>query len=383
MEPGPLSVLVGPNAAGKTNFCEALDFLARVYQWNLEEAVTYKGGYENICYRDGKGLSKDPIRFRVIVEQPGLSGATYAFDHAFAFGPGGASSSLLPLTVINEDLTISPAPDRSNGRTLRFSRRGDLIEHSGLQGREAAVIGKFLKNEQPSSGLSLAWYSALATESAFQTRHLAGIRVFQLSALGARDPGTPAPNPILERFGRNLPAVVLHLQRNHPEAYEQVLASLKEILPDIEDLVVTQTRTLALLLKQRESEQPWPVEDLSDGTIQAIAALTAVFDPRIPVLVLEEPENNVHPWAIRAFAEAFRLASETKQIILTTHSPILIDQVKPEELWIVQKPGTRTRIDPLLELNPSLKDSWERGRFTLSDYLDSGALPQAVPAIAS
>ena len=191
------------------------------------------------------------------------------------------------------------------------------------------------------------------------------------------------PDPNLERFGGNLPAVVLHLQRKHPKAYGQILASLKEILPDIEDLVVTQTRTLALSLKQRESEQPWPVEDLSDGTIQAIATLAAVFDPRIPVLVLEEPENNVHPWAIRAFAEAFRLASETKQIILTTHSPILIDQFKPEELWIVQKPGPATRIDPLLTLDPSLKDSWERGRFTLSEYLDSGALPEAVPAIAS
>jgi predicted ATPase len=380
MEPGPLSVLVGPNAAGKTNFCEALDFLAHVYDWSLEKAVEYKGGYDSICYRDSQGLSTDPIRFRVVVEQPAPSDdATLLFDHAFEFGPERTPPSLFPLAVVSEDLTLSPGSSRYTREALRFSRRGDRIEHSGLQGLAGAVIGNFLKGEQPSSGLIWPMYSAVVSASAYQVRHVAGIRVFQLSALGSRAPGIPTPNPNLERFGANLPAVVLHMQRNYPEAYAQLLASLKEVLPDVEDLVVTQTRTLALSLQQRESRRPWPAEDLSDGTIQAIATLAAVFDPRIPVLVLEEPENNVHPWAIRAFAEAFRLASETKQIILTTHSPILIDQFKPEEVWIVQKPGPVTRIDPLLKLDPSLKDSWERGRFTLSEYLDSGARPEAVP----
>ena len=75
-------------------------------------------------------------------------------------------------------------------------------------------------------------------------------------------------------------------------------------------------------------EQPWAAEDISDGTIQAIALLTATFDPRIPILVIEEPENSVHPWAIRNFIEAFREVSEKKQIFLTTHSPIVIDQIR-------------------------------------------------------
>lgn len=380
MEPGPLSVLVGPNAAGKTNFCEALDFLARVYQWNLEEAVSYKGGYENICYRDGKGRTKDPIRFRIVVEQPSRrpSGKKVLWDHAFEFGPGQTASSLSPLSVMTEELTYE-AP----GRAVYLARRGDRFESfESSNQEEGGLVGLLLKKELPEDKLVVPQYSTDLLDHISEPR-VDKLRVFQLSTVGARSVGIPTPDPNLERFGSNLPAVVLHLKRKHPKAYAQIVTSLKEILPDIEDLVVTQTRTLALSLKQRESEQLWPVEDLSDGTIQAIATLAAVFDPRIPVLVLEEPENNVHPWAIRAFAEAFRLASETKQIILTTHSPILIDQFKPEEVWIVQRPGPVTRIDPLLELDRSLKDSWERGRFTLSEYLDSGALPQAVPAIAS
>lgn len=97
-------------------------------------------------------------------------------------------------------------------------------------------------------------------------------------------------------------------------------------------------------------------------------------------MVIEEPENSVHPWAIRNFVRAFREASEQKQIFLTTHSPILIDQIRPEELWVVQRPALETKITPLLELDPSLKEAWGQGKFTLSEYLDSGALPEAVPA---
>jgi len=69
--------------------------------------------------------------------------------------------------------------------------------------------------------------------------------------------------------------------------------------------------------------------------------------------------------------------------MLTTHSPILVDQLRPEELWVVQRPAAETKIDPLLKLDPSLREDWGQGKFTLSEYLDSGAVPDAVPSVAS
>ena len=119
------------------------------------------------------------------------------------------------------------------------------------------------------------------------------------------------------------------------------------------------------------------------GTLQTIAILVAVLSPGTSLVVIEEPENSIHPWGLRNLVEAFRIASEKKQIMLTTHSPILIDHLSPEEVWVVQKPGTETKIDPLLSLDSSLKESWGQGKFTLSEYLDSGAVPQAVPAANS
>ncbi|HEX3129752.1 MAG TPA: AAA family ATPase [Thermoanaerobaculia bacterium] len=382
VEPTPLMALVGPNAAGKTNFCEALDFLSRVYEWNLERAVTAKGGYENICYRDGEGLSRDPIRFGMVVEQMllvplGKITVQVGWEHAFEFERDQPASSLL---VTMEDLTY-----RGPQGSVHLKRKGDhfqtvelsRVEMSGEM--DASLAAAILGMALPRGELILPPYSAVVLGNLPAPR-MVGLRVFQLSALAARSMGSPIPDPNLERFGGNLPAVILHLKRYYPEAYDQILVSLQRVLPGVEGLEVTQARTLALSLQQ--GGHSWPVEDLSDGTLQAISTLAAAFDPRISVLVLEEPENHVHPWALRGFAEAFREASKTKQIILTTHSPILLDQLKPEEIWIVQKPGSVTKIDPLLTLDPSLKESWEGGHFTLSEYLDSGALPEAVPAAA-
>jgi predicted ATPase len=98
-------------------------------------------------------------------------------------------------------------------------------------------------------------------------------------------------------------------------------------MPSLESIETdfTHAKTLSLFLKEAGVKRPWTAEDIFDGKIQAIALLAATFDPRIPILIIEEPENSVHPWAIRNFVQAFREASETKQIFLTTHSPILID----------------------------------------------------------
>lgn len=381
VEPTPLAALVGPNAAGKTNFCEALDFLSRVYEWNLEGAVAAKGGYENICYRDGEGLSRDPIRFGVVVEQITLLAPLgkkpvrekAVWEHTFEFELDQTASSLL---VTTEDLTYRGPQD-----SVHLKRRGDHFQSvESSKELDASLKEALLGMELPRGELALSSFSAILLGNIPAPR-MVGLRVFQLSALAARSTGSPIPDPNLERFGGNLPAVILHLKKHRPKAYDQILVSLQKVLPDVEELEVTQARTLALSLQQ--GGQSWPVEDLSDGTLQAISTLAAAFDPRTSVLVLEEPENNVHPWALRGFAEAFREASKTKQIILTTHSPVMIDQLKPEEIWIVQKPGSVTRIDPLLTLDPSLQEAWEGGHYTLSEYLDSGALPQAVPAAAS
>lgn len=369
--PTPLSVFVGPNGAGKTNLADAIDFLGHTYRWDLESAVAQKGGYENICYRDVR-RSKDPISFRVISDfnvhqmevillssQIRLHAGLHLLDHFFEF-KAKSRDIQSPFSIDAEEVVI-----------------WDL--------RTAKAIRPPLRDQNPA-----ALYSSGEVEHSewmlqipsYLKHELRNFGVFQLNPRSCRGSGVPTPSADLDRFGGNLPAVVAFLKKQYPEEFGRVLETVRRITPTIEDIETgfTHTKTLALFVKEKGISRPWTSEDISDGTIQTIALLTAVFDPRTSLVVIEEPENSVHPWALRNLVEAFRIASEKKQILLTTHSPILIDQLEPEEIWVVQKPGTETKIDPLLSLDPSLKEAWGQGKFTLSEYLDSGAVPEAVPA---
>jgi|SRR6185369_4891686 len=389
IEPTPLTVLVGPNASGKSNFADALDFLSEVYRSGLEGAVAKKGGYENICYRHAK-RSSAPIRFRVKLDldrivmnygpRSGHLGHSL-FDHVFELRT--TSRGLRsPFRISFEELSEFLLPSKELALHLvrgedEFRLEGPAIESAEeLRGSLAeAFLGVLVDSDL-----------AVPLVEGFVSRNpligFKSLRLFQLNPSHCRQAGAPTPNPGLDRFGANLPAVIEFLKKNHATSYAKLIETTRRIMPSLESIETdfTHTKTLGLFLRESGFKRPWTSEDISDGTIQAIALLAATFDPRIKVLVIEEPENSVHPWAIRTFVEAFRLASEQKQIILTTHSPILIDQIRPEELWVVQRPGAETLIDPVLSLDPSLKEAWGQGKFTLSEYLDSGALPAAVPA---
>src|SRR5690242_6505548 len=102
---------------------------------------------------------------------------------------------------------------------------------------------------------------------------------------------------------------------------------------------------LRLAFQEAGFKLPWTVGEVSDGTVRTLGHLTALFDPSSSVAMIEEPENSLHPWAIGQFIEACREASKTKQIMLTTHSPVVVVQLKPDEIWVVSKPGAETKVD--------------------------------------
>ena len=118
---------------------------------------------------------------------------------------------------------------------------------------------------------------------------------------------------------------------------------------------------------------------MSDGTIRALSLLVALADSRNTALVIEEVENAFHPWIVQTLLKRFRFVSREKTIILTTHSPVVVDTLDPSETWVVFKKAGQTRLKNLGSIDRKLRSAWERGEFRLSDYLDSGLLPQAIP----
>jgi len=407
--PKNLSILVGPNAAGKSNFIDALDFLASIYRYGIENAISMKGGYENIAFRKHR-RTKAPISFEVrfmlsrtelnrlyarVMQLKNIKrlppqDSSLTIVHSFSFKTKG-SDIRSDFIIIDEKLEIKRKPSKNNtSRSSIFlisrNHKG-VIEPTYLENEIVSYyfrsrfdtdlpLRDFLLSSEQSLFISHpVFFYALSLEK------LSNIGTFRFSSHACKQSGVPAPQPFLSLYGDNLPAVLDWFKRKHKEQWGHILEPMIDILPDLEDITIdyTHTKRLGIYFKTKNLQRPWSVEEVSDGTLQALAILTASVDPRFLIIAIEEVENSLHPWIISILMDRLRLISKNKLVIITTHSPIVIDKSNPDELWIVFKVDGETNIKSLPCLEKNILNEWENGAYKLSSYLDGGLLPQAVP----
>jgi predicted ATPase len=410
-EPTPLSLLVGPNGAGKSNFASAVDFLSEVYRHGLELAIARKGGYENIAFRRQR-RSRSPIAFEVTVDVPRREvrgqGVFHMDDwtlpdefscrlkHAFSFrahsqaigAEFGVETEAFEVTLVRhvEAGPASLAPLASFTRSEGGAVSSDIWPCDAVPDQIQRALefdAAFFRNRSGTVSqqkLAFAPVVFVDTFDAF-SRLLASCRVFQLAPHMSRSPGVPTPNPNLSVTGENLPAVVGWLKERYPDKWKQVVETMQEIVPDLQHIEIDylHTKRLGLLFKEESTGRAWASDDVSDGTIRALAFLVALVDPRNTVLVIEELENSAHPWVIDTVIKRLRQVSEQKSVVVTTHSPVVVDAFRPDETWVVYKKAGESRLKNILQISPTIGAAWEKGEVTLSDYLDSGLIPHAVP----
>lgn len=406
LRPGNLSVFIGPNGAGKSNLCEALDFIGEMYRWGLELAVTRHGGYENICYRHTR-RSKSPVALRIVTTIPGRESVLPArtvraqdvpreviIDHKISFR---ATNQRIksPFSIVDESVKYSfrYAENSYEIPVLEVSRHNDEVtsikraENSNqlilpiFEGDGEVEIGRIFQGRVSSTESIIRLLERYTMPLVVSSRSMGLIDLYQLSPLTCRLSGVPTPNPQLGRDGNNLPGVIDSLKSRQPRAFQTILDTLRTIMPSLQDIdvVITPQRTLGLSFQEQGFGRPWTADDVSDGTIRALGLLAALFDRNTEVAVIEEPENSLHPWAIGQFVDACRVASRTKQIFLTTHSPTLINHLRPSDIWVVSKREAGSDVSRLTDLDPDAEIGWEAGQFTLAEYIDSGVIPSAVP----
>ena len=171
-------------------------------------------------------------------------------------------------------------------------------------------------------------------------RFITGWHLSYLSADETRGLPEAGPQEHLSSTGDNLPNVIQYLRERHPERLNAILSSLSERIPRLErvDAVLLADGRLLLQIKDAPFERPVLAKFASDGTMKMLAYLIMLNDPEPPQLIgIEEPENQLHPRHLAVLAEEFRAASDKTQVMVTTHSPIFVNALTPEEVWILYR----------------------------------------------
>lgn len=403
--PADLTVIIGPNGSGKTNLANAFAFLKEVYAKGLETAIQRSGGFENISSMK-QSRSKAAIKFETSIivtwgefiqdaelyvnakiydSEEGKKSlidpdAAVTLTHEFSI-KGLSKTSNSDYHVISESFMI-----QLNDRVVFYAKIGNdpipIWFDDNFIEIEPDVITSYAREirNNRNQELLIENYPLRYLLGAFRT-NMAECAIYQLLPNSSKIPGVPTPNPVLSLYGENLPSLVDYLIKKEYEIWHDILSVMKRVVPTMTDIKTNYlyNKTMGLLFYEEGIGRPWNAEEVSDGTILTLAMLCSVNDPRSTLIFIEEPENSVHPWILRQLIQNFKIASTYKDVIITTHSPTLIDMVSPSDIWCISKTDRQTHLDQLTDIATDLQSDWEEGRYKISDYLDSGLVPQAIP----
>lgn len=408
---GAMTVITGPNGSGKTNLVSAMRFLKDVHTFGVEFAVRHAGGFDNIAHRRQR-RAKKAVRFgvkvrldrsdlrRVVVRNPsraprrGIDETALELTHMFALKT--ASQKIdddfsvveESLEVRRDDGTLAFACTRaSSSVTVTVNDESELaaslywqlepfMEAAG-EVANADQVGRRGRYGLNDTELAL---TALRIDLFWEfERFLGALDVYQLSPHTSRLPGVPSPNARLEIHGENLPGAAEGLRKRSSRAWTRVVEAMRVLIPTLEeiDIAFTEDRRLALQFRESGVGRPWSAGEMSDGTIQALAVLIAIFQPGASLLVIEEPENALHPWVLRHLLDICRKAN--RQILLTTHSPIVIGHVNASDVFLMSISNGRSTINALTHIDPDLTEAITNGSIDTFDLYDSGYFSEAVP----
>ncbi|WP_133510930.1 AAA family ATPase [Candidatus Thiosymbion oneisti] len=388
----PLSVLFGPNAAGKSNFLDVLQLLSRVVSCHpLKDAFEppYRGRpLESFSFPEGglKGLlAKEVVSFSVEVDFT-LSKAVIdavnrqvrkleqRFEAKWAqeekenrqapvqerFLRYRIEIEMVPrsgiLRVADEYLAALNSEGEPSNKCEPFLSRDDEGLYLRLEGQVHPTPYLELERYLDHSILSLSHNPPDYPHLVAACQEISRWRCFYFEPRERMRAANPVKEVrYIELMGEGLPAYLNTLKELEPRQFTAVEKALKTILPQIDGIDVDVNDLGEVELRLWEVGIPIPARVLSEGTLRILGMLALAGAKEPPSLVgFEEPENGIHPRRIQLIAELLktRAGIGNTQYIVTTHSPILPDLVPDESLFITRRTDAGTSIEPFSTWGP-------------------------------
>jgi len=354
---GSSTVLIGANATGKSNVLDGLRLLSEgLRAKDFASAVHARGGIIHLAW---KGQDAGDVE---------LVGCFEEGDKRFEW-------SVLLRREGHDFVAHERVFDCSAGPKTRILSSdkglGSWWSGTGPEGKEIV-----LRALEPTT-CALA---AAAADASFAARGVAEFvqrwGFFDPSPVWLRRASSDLESSRLDPLGRDLAARLYTLRRSEPAVFERILAAAQDVLgvPAGIHFVPSEDNDRVFFLQQ-EPGLKYRVHQVgaSSGTLRMLALLTALLGDRDRSLVgIEEPENYVHPGALAAFADLLSEASGRTQVVVTTHSPLLLDHMDdPAAIRVVRRDqGEGTKVHE--EDNPDgVRRALEESGFGLGEFYES------------
>lgn len=343
VSPAQLTFLVGPNGAGKSNFLDALRFVADSLRFSIDHALRDRGGIGEVRRRS----SGHPTHFAIRLD---FDVAESKGRYTFVVGAKRSAGH----QVQREECWVFPKGSDTPPQFYRVER-GQVVRCSYSPAPAAAADRLYLVNAS-GVGSFRPVYDALS-----------GTGFYNLSPEAIRDLQPPDPGDLLKRDGSNIASVLADLATRSPDFKARIEEYLRKIVPGVTGVDRTSVgprETLQFRQQVRGAQHPWRfyASNISDGTLRACGILVALFQgagsrtSKRPLVGIEEPEIALHPAAAGVLVDSLREAAEHAQVLVTSHSPDLLDsdEISDDSILAVVAEDGETRIGPLDEVGRSV-----------------------------
>lgn len=346
-----ISVFIGANGTGKTTLFDVFGFLRDALQDNVRVALQKRGGFKEVITRGETGAIEIEIKFR---------------EH-----DAGKGSPLVTYSLIIDLDKNQPVVKReilkyrrgAKGKSWHFL---DFKHGSGMAiTNESSYEDKESKEIREEQTVDSADILALKGLGQFQRFKAANsfrklIESWHVSDFHIGDARPSQETGYAEHLstrGENMALVAQFMYENHRSIFNDILEKMAKRVPGVSNVEATDTEDGRILLRFQDGsfKDPFIARYVSDGTIKMFAYLLLLHDPDPhPLLCVEEPENQLYPSLFSGLVEEFRdYADKGGQVMISTHSPDVLNHIKLNEIYCLTKKQGITQIDRASE-NPLL-----------------------------
>ncbi|RYH44060.1 MAG: chromosome segregation protein SMC [Alcaligenaceae bacterium] len=326
---GAINVVIGANGSGKSNFIGVFSFLHALKAGHLQEYTGRAGGANRVLHFGSKKTK------------------TLTIHVSFEDERNQYSVSLVP-TATDELAPLNETVYFWDKRYPRpYSEALARVGHeAGISSDKSTKIGSYVRDHFDRWRM-YHFHDTSGTSPMKQTADL-------------------NDNAYLRPDGSNLAAFLFYLKEKHPTSYELIRKSVQRVAPFFQDfqLAAQKLNSDKIRLEWRHvgSEDYFDASSLSDGTLRFIALATLFLQPesyRPSVILVDEPELGLHPFALAMLASLVKQSATTTQVILSTQSPLLLDHFDPADVLVADRIDGGTT---LCRLDVEKLESW------LEDY---------------